>query len=213
MSSNLNAEKALIFRIVHKDNVQWILSNGLHCRSSRTQAPNYRSIGNAELIERRRGRTLPIPPGGTLSDYVPFYFTPYSPMMLNIKTGYAGVTKVPNADIVILVSSLNNLVNLGGQFIFTDRHAYLQQANFYSDLESLGQIDWMILQNRDFKRDPDDPEKLERYQAEALVYDHLPVEALIGAVCYTDDVLGEIQQMVDVGKLELKVVKRTGWYF
>ena len=45
-----------------------------------------------------------------------------------------------------------------------------------------------ILQNKDFKRDPDDPEKLERYQAEALVYNNIPVEAFIGIVCYTDTV-------------------------
>ena len=34
MSVNLNPEKALIFRIVHKDNVPWILDHdGLHCRN------------------------------------------------------------------------------------------------------------------------------------------------------------------------------------
>lgn len=33
MSNNLNPEKALIFRIVHRDNLPWILDHGLHCRS------------------------------------------------------------------------------------------------------------------------------------------------------------------------------------
>jgi hypothetical protein len=28
---NLNPEKALIWRIVHRDNLPWILDNGLHC--------------------------------------------------------------------------------------------------------------------------------------------------------------------------------------
>ena len=50
-----------------------------------------------------------IPPGGTLSDYVPFYFTPFSIMMFNIKTGYGGITKRDNKDIIIFVSSIHKL--------------------------------------------------------------------------------------------------------
>lgn len=70
---NLNPEKALIWRIVHCDNLPWILDNGLHCANSPTQAPAYITIGNAGLITRRTHREVPIAPGGTLADYVPFY--------------------------------------------------------------------------------------------------------------------------------------------
>lgn len=49
-------------------------------------------------------------PGGTLSDYVPFYFTPCSPMLYNIKTGYNGVPKQEAMEeIVLLVASLRKL--------------------------------------------------------------------------------------------------------
>jgi hypothetical protein len=85
--SSLTPERALIFRITHIDNVPWILSNGLHCRNSRSVDPHYREIGNRDLIDKRSHRVVPIVPGGTLSDYIPFYFTPYSPMLFNIKTG------------------------------------------------------------------------------------------------------------------------------
>ena len=36
---NLNPEKALIWRIVHRDNLPWILDNGVHCKSSAVQDP------------------------------------------------------------------------------------------------------------------------------------------------------------------------------
>jgi hypothetical protein len=82
MSVNLNPEKALIFRIVHVDNVPWILDHdGLHCRNAADQDPDYVNIGNPELIGKRARCAVPVPPGGTLSDYVPFYFTPFSIMM------------------------------------------------------------------------------------------------------------------------------------
>lgn len=213
MSKSLNSDKALIFRIVHRENVTWILQNGMYCRNARVQDPNYRTIGNPDLIDKRQRRAVPIPPGGTLSDYIPFYFTPFTPMLLNIKTGYGGVKKLPNEDVVIFVSSLHTLNQMGIRFLFTDRHAYLVNADFYDDLADLGRLDWKILQDRDFKRDPDDPGKMERYQAEALVHTHIPVEAFIGLTCYTDLVCGQVDELVNNHGLELQVVKRTGWYF
>jgi hypothetical protein len=102
----LTPKKALIFRITHIANVPWILDNGLHCRSSRLADPDFRNIGNADLISKRETRQVPIPPGGMLSDYIPFYFTPWPPMLYNIRTGYQGIRQVPMEEIAILVTSL-----------------------------------------------------------------------------------------------------------
>jgi len=104
MSKDLNPTKALIFRIVHRENMSGILDAGCHCKST-NNVGSYTQIGNAELIEKRVARPVECAPGGTLSDYVPFYFTPYTPMLYNIKTGYNGVVKRPMEDILILVSS------------------------------------------------------------------------------------------------------------
>lgn len=163
--SQLGPEKALIFRITHIDNVPWILDHGLYCRSSSICDPDFRMIGNPELIERRRHRLVPIPPGGLLSDYVPFYFTPSSIMLYNIKTGWGGVTQVPQREIVVFVTSLRILATRGIAFVFTDRYAYLEAANdhFYSRLEDLERIDWAIVSTRDFRADLNDPGKKERY--------------------------------------------------
>lgn len=61
----LSAEKALIFRITHIDNVRWILENGLHCRNGERD-PSFVTIGEPEIIERRNERSVPVDPGGTL---------------------------------------------------------------------------------------------------------------------------------------------------
>ncbi len=213
MSNGLCPEKALIFRIVHRDNIPWILKNGLHAPHSGVQAPSYIPIGSAELIEKRNSRTIPNAPDRTLCDYIPFYFTPYSPMMLNIKTGWGGIPKKRNEEIVILVSSLINLHEQGIPFLFTDRHAYLVAAEFFDDLANLDRIDWPLLQNRDFKRDPNDPEKVERYQAEALVYRHLPVNALIGMICYDEQTENNLKNLLNDNGMDLNLHKRPKWYF
>lgn len=111
---DLSAQKALIWRIVHRDNLPWILDRGLHCANSGVLAPNYVNIGNIDLIDKRRHRKVPIEPGGTLADYVPFYFTPFSVMMMNIHSGW-GVRQRQNEEIVILVSSLPRVHDRGGR--------------------------------------------------------------------------------------------------
>jgi len=210
--SILTAEKALIFRITHVSNVPWILANGLHCSNSPQSDPNYIQIGNVDLIARRATRIVPIPPGGSLSDYVPFYFTPFSPMLYNIKTGYNGVTKRAMDEIAILVSSLREMQKHGVAFVFTDRHAYLQTAEFHNDLAELDRIDWPKLQARDFRRNPDDPGKVERYQAEALIYQSLPVAAILGIICHREDERRKIEHSCGNLGVQAKVLCKPGWY-
>lgn len=134
-------------------------------------------------------------------------------MMYNIKTGHGGIAKVPNEEIVIVVSSLYRLSELRKVFVFSNRHAYLRTAQFYNELSQLGTVDWTILQQRDFRRDPDDPEKIERYQAEALVYQHVPIDAVMGLVCYTAKVKNHLDQIVKARGLKIAVHVRRGWYF
>ncbi len=74
-----------------------------------------------------------------------------------------------------MVSSLFKISELGIPFVFTDSHAYVLMANYFTDLNRLDQIDWPLLNRRDFKNDPDDPGKKERYQAEALVWKCVPL--------------------------------------
>jgi hypothetical protein len=210
---NINAKKALIWRIVHRDNLGWILDNGLYCGNSEIKAKNWVSIGNPELTDKRAHHPVPLPPGGLLNDYVPFYFTPFSPMLRNIHTGWGGIHKRSNEEIVILVSSLHSVAQLGLRFLFTDSHAYYQLANYYNDLVNLDKIDWVLLQRRDFKRDPEDLAKFERYQAEALIHQHLPVEGLLGIVCYTETLKQHIDQEIHARKLSVSVYARTEWYF
>lgn len=209
---NLNPEKALIWRIVHRDNLPWVLDHGLHCANAGVLSPNYVNIGNTELIDKRRHRVVPIAPGGTLADYVPFYFTPFSVMMKNIHSGW-GVPQRRNEEIVIVVSSLHHVQGLGLPFLFTNAHALPEWTDYYSDLAQLSEIDWGLLQRRDFKRDADDPRKMERYQAEALIHQHLPVQGILGIVCYTDALKQSIEQEIQMRNLTLPVYARTGWYF
>ena len=199
----LNPGKALIFRIVHRDNLPWILEHGLHASSGKIFDPNYRNIGNVDLIGKRNHRKVKVGPQGTLSDYVPFYFTPFSIMMYNIHTGY-NVRQVPNEDILIIVSSLVMISKLAIPFVFTDQHAYPAMANYYTDLDDLEKIDWDLLNRKDFKHDPDDPAKKERYQAEALIWKHVPLDAVLGICSCSTAIDALVKSELDERDLEVQ---------
>jgi hypothetical protein len=211
--AKLGPDAAHIFRITHVRNVPWILAHGLDCKSSNIADPAFVPIGMSELIEKRSTRAVPVPPAGSLGDYVPFYFTPWSVMLYNIKTGHNNVTRRANPEIAILVSSLHTLKRFGVDFVFTNGHAYMQETDYFTDLANLGEIDWEILRRKDFQRDPEDPGKIGRYQAEALVHRHLPVGALHGIACYDDATKSMIETQVQRQNLELPVKAIPQWYF
>eukprot|EP01041_Mallomonas_annulata_P023754 gene23754-44328_t len=79
MPLDLTPERGLLFRITHTDNLPWLLNNGLHSAGGGLADPGFVPIGLANLIAKRTARAVPVPPGGVLADYVPFYFTPKSP--------------------------------------------------------------------------------------------------------------------------------------
>ena len=213
MALQLSKDNPRIFRITHIDNIPWILENGLHARNGEKFDPKYRNIGNLDLIAKRSTRAVGINPFGVLDDYIPFYFTPYSIMLYNIHTG-CGVSKVPNDEIVIMVADLKELADNDARFVFTNQHAYPATTEYFNQVSSLDQIDWNILQARDFRHDPyNDPGRKERYQAEALIWKHLPLSSLKGLCCYSKKVEVHIQRQVEALKLNLKVAAQPLWYF
>lgn len=211
--AGLNAEEARIFRITHIRNVPWLLENGLHCQNSDEKDPNFVVIGIPDLIEKRQYRQVPLDPGGMLSDYVPFYFTPFSIMMYKIHTGHDGVKLHPNQDIVVLVSSVHRLIELDAPFVFTNGHAYMEESKYFNSADRLDQIDWELLRSRNFQYDPEDPGKQGRYQAETLVYRHMPVDSLLSIACYNNEAKMSITDLVDQNGLSLRVLKMEKWYF
>ena len=209
----LTVERRLIFRITHVDNLSWILANGLHCRNAQILDPNFVEIGRPEIITLRKPRAVNTPPGGTLGDYVPFYFTPRSPMLMNIRTGWDGLTKRPMRDIAILFTSHRRLRESGIPFVFSDRNSTLATAKFHEDEDTaLNQLSWPLWRASDFKRDNARPDKIERYMAESLVYQQVPINALEGIALHTEARKTEVGALVANAGANIQTYLKQGWY-
>ena len=211
--NELTPDNALVFRLTHIENVAWILRHGLHCKASEEQDPQFVTIGNPDLIQKRTQRIVPTGPGGTLDHYIPFYFTPCSMMLYNIRTGWNDMTRRTPQELVFFVVSLRSLAAHEISFVFSDRHAIMSLAIFSTSLNDLDHLRWQYWKQRDFMRDTDRPEKTELYQAEALVHRHLPPAHLNGIVCSHADTRASVDEMVQNCGVQIEVVQRQDWFF
>ena len=159
-----------LYRIVHIDNLDYILTHGMITRNHINADPNYINIGDTGLIAQRTDYPVGInPPNGVLGDYIPFYFGPLSPMLLNIKTGHRGITKRPQEEIIYVVCKLENVIAKCDKWCFTDGHAKTAITGFFNKTESLHEVDWDIVKERYWTNAEEDFDKMRRKQAEFLV--------------------------------------------
>jgi len=201
-----------VYRITHAANIPWILDHGLRAAGSGQVDAHFTVIGNEDLIGKRKTRAVPIAPHGVLDDYVPFYFCTHSVMLYNIHTG-VGVHQKPQRDIVYLVSTVERVHGAGLPFVFTDRHAYVANATYFSNPSDLTRLDWALIRGRDFRRDPNRPDKMDLRAAEFLVHQQFPVEALAGVACFDDAQTDSIRAEVATRSLTMSVKTVRGWYF
>lgn len=197
------------FRLTHIDNMQYIMSNGLVRALSPFRDKNYVPIGDVQVIQVRKDRKFQ---GYQLSDFMPFYFGPRSPMLYVIQHGYNGVRKVKPEDIVYCVVRIEDIINNNIDCIFTDGHALSSLTNYYPK-SKLANLDNIV--NYDdvystFWNIEDDPDLKRRKEAELLINDDLPSQYVRGIIVYSETAR---EHLINIGvAAELIVIKPT-FYF
>ena len=164
-----------IYRMTHIDNVPFIVNHGLWSKLSAVQDPDFVPIGNPSIIDKRTHKPVGVnPPGGVLGEYIPFYFSGHSPMLLNIATGHV-VDRVPQKDIVFIVCDAIEIINAGIPYCFTDGNAANRTSTFYNNLYGLQELDWNTIQAKMWANTDDDFDRVRKKMAEFLVMGHIPV--------------------------------------
>ena len=206
-------KQTLIYRITHYKNLPFILKNGIHCSNSNIQDPDFIQIGFPSLISKREDRTVPVEPFGTLADYVPFYFTVKSPMLYVITMGNdPEVIKTPPEKIIYIVSSVERLEELKIKYVFTDRHAKLEYAQFFNKYSDLQKLNWEIIKSDRWGRQYG-PERKEIKQAECLIYKHLPLFAITDIGCKTERLYNIVSTMIKTSKQKIIIQTKPEWYY
>ncbi len=191
----MELENIYIYRMTHIDNIPNILTNGITHKNSPNSNPNFIPIGDVSLIDTRATKRVSIDNGDILNfnalsiilgDFIPFYFGIKMPMLYVIQNGGNFVQKAtPAENIIYLACPINNIIQSGGVYYFSDGHATDSLSSFYDNTkinELPDIIDWNSIrapfwggqENLNIKR---------KKQAEFLVSDDIPANFIKGYCC------------------------------
>lgn len=171
-------------------------------------------VGNRDIKRRRRERPVTVSPGGTVADYVPFYFAPRSPMMFAIDKGRVPEYVEGIDPFIYLVTDVERLTALGLPVVFTDRNAVLDIARFSNAIEDLDDlVDWPLMKLKYWRATIEEPDRVERRMAECLVHERVPWEAFTELVVRSERRRDEV--LAALGPLDVPIRVRVApdWYF
>lgn len=202
--------KIYIFRMTHIDNISHMIRYGITHRSSQNANKEFVSIGDTSLISTRN--SFHLNNGRCIGDYIPFYFGRRTPMLYVIQNGYNSASHTAPEDIVYCASSVQQIIDLGLDFVFTDGHAVDRLTEQYSksDVAKIIKVlDWKAIHAKYWK-DDDDLDKKRRKEAEFLVLGDIPYEGVLGFIVYNEDAK---EKLVDYGvERERVVIKREDYF-
>ncbi len=206
-----------IIRFIHMDNLETLMRRGALHAPNHVPADGlpYRVCHDPEVQGARAAVNITVGAGGTIHDYVPFYFGYLSPMMLKLKTGQVSGYNEGQEPLIYLVSTAQSVMDAGLDFVFTDGHGLAYFTEWFDNLQRLDAVDWEMVYQRYWSDNVNDMDRQRRKQAEFLVHRCCPW-SLIQEIAVINTEMRERVEAIqaDFAESERKVVKVEGsWYY
>ncbi len=216
-----------LFHITAIANLQAICATGglLSKNSGAAAGINYQNIAYAGAQSARAGRTVPNPPGGSIHDYVPFYFAPRSPMLLTINRGNVPGCQWRQGDIVHFETTVQRVATVGHAFVFYDRNATLNYSQSYTSLVHLdAAVAWDLLLEaptldgfckywHNTAANPRYADRMERRQAEFLVKTSVPLSHITRLGVIDAGRKAQVETILRSAGVASRVDVMPDWYF
>jgi hypothetical protein len=184
----------------------------------------YQNIAHSGAQGARAAKRMPDPPGGTVHDYVPFYFAPRSPMLMAINGGRVTGCDLRQDDIVHFETTVERVTQDGRPFVFFDRNATLAISKPFIDLQQLTVVDWGLLTEApqldgyckywkstlNVERYVD---RMEKRQAEFLVKDVVQLGCFTRLGVVDETKANEVRAVLAQHGVNLPVQVMRDWYF
>ncbi len=203
-----------IYHITHVENLASIAEHGLLCDNAMSESGlDHQSIAYSGIKQRRAETAVLCEPGGTLADYVPFYFAPRSPMLYTINQGNVGSVSDGQSGIVHLVLRAEELM-ADQQCVFTDGHAIMDLTDFFNEVADLAQLDWECIKTRRWGSyyDPTGETKRKK-QSEFLALHRVPWERVRGIATPSSACSALVQQALVGVAHQPPVAVKPDWYY
>lgn len=200
-----------VYRMIHMGNLSKILDWGGDYAPNECAARGLvkQAIHHAHIMDRRSSRRVNCGPGGTLADYVPFYFRSRSPMLYAIQGGQVEGC-ADQREIFFLFTHAEKLVEAGLPFVFTDGHAVMAYAEYFDDISDLSKIPWDCVRAHYWNNYTDGKF---RCQAEFLVRDFLPLQVINEIGVFDEECQSRVAEILSSRNITIDVSVRRSWYF
>ena len=196
--------------MTHIENIPHILQYGITHSTSANANRNFVPIGDSSLIATRNDFLLNN--GRLLGEYIPFYFGYRTPMLYVVQNGFNMVAPTPAEKIVYCVSSVQKIIDLQLDFIFTDGHAvdgFSSQYTF-TDIDNIDTIlDKNAIKAR-YWRSENDLDLKRRKEAEFLVLGDIIKNAILGFLTYNENAKNRV---INFGANAANVHIKPEFYF
>ncbi len=204
-----------IYRLLHIDNLAVILDcGGMHAPNHPPEgASDYRAIHNVDIQKIRRQRPIACGPGGTVHDYVAFYFGPRSPMLLQLHTGRVEGYSEGQEPLIYAVSTIETVTQAGLGFVFSDGHGIAAFTQWFDDLNDLDKVDWDMAYADYWADTVDDMDRQRRKQAEFLVHRFCPWEVVHRIGVLNEAVKERVERILNRKNISMPVEVRRQWYY
>lgn len=202
--------KIYLFRMTHIENIPHIFQFGITHLNSSNSNHNFVPIGDSSLINKRNEYILEN--GRRLGEYIPFYFGGRMPMLYVIQNGYNSVAPIPPEQIVYCITSVQKIIELGQDFVFTDGHAVDSFSTLYTtiDINNIDTILDMEAIKAIYWKDENDLDKKRRKEAEFLILGDIPSNAVLGYIVYNKD---SKNRLIDFGIDSSLIYINQKYYF
>jgi len=210
-----------LFHITAIDNLSPIFESGA-LKAKNLLSVSYRDIAEGSIQNTRSGNMILIAPGGTIHDYVPFYFAPRSPMLCSIHNKRSDVDQ---SEIVHMVTSAQLIHELRLPYVFFDGHAIMKLSRPFNDIQHLSEIQWRLIMENDsrykipggyckyFHDTEKTPDRMRVRMAEFLVKEKLDCQHLKYIVVMTEEKAVEVKSILARHDMNIEVQAIPEWYF
>jgi hypothetical protein len=181
------------------------LKNGIYTKASPNFDSNYLKIGETSLINYRKSLDARNPPGGKLSDYIPFYLGPRSPMLYQIATGFEDIIKYSQEEIIYLISSFEQVKLHNLTYFFTDGNARSETTSAYISEDDFALLDWDCIYSTYWKSDETDLLRKQKKQSEFLIKNHVPISCIDYIGVYNDVAKQNVLSLLEATNLNIPI--------
>lgn len=182
----------------------------------------YTNIAYASVQEKRHLKLVPNT-NTNLHDYVPFMFAPRSPMLYTLINGNVEEAQENKQEnIIYFVTDFNTVSDL--DYVFTDYHAILEYAGYYSRPQDFDKIQWQLFFEppllggyckyfQSNMKKTEYAKRKEAREAEFLIKNKINLEKILYIAVFNEETQRLVEQKLRFLGLNISVQIKRDWYF